>query len=119
MQVVVKKPRIRLDGEITDKLVAYLAEEYGEIEVITDADEERIEVTESDWYRSLRGSISPGENMRLYRELHGLTRDALGKKLGSFTRQYISNIENGHRAISKNMAVALAQLFDVAVEKYL
>jgi len=119
MQVVVKKPHIRLDGEITDKLVAYLAKEYGEIEVITDADEELVEVTESDWYRSFRGSISPGENLRLYRELHGLTQGALGKRLGNFTRQNISNIENGHRAISKNMAVALAELFDVSVEKFL
>ena len=28
-----------------------------------------------------------------------------------------ANIENGHRAISKNMAVALAELFDVSVDK--
>ncbi len=119
MQVVVKKPRIRLDGEITNELVEFLTKEYGEIEVITDEDEELVEATESDWYRSLRGSISPGENLRLYRELHGLTQEELGKRLGNFTRQNISNIENGHRAISKNMAVALAELFDVSVEKFL
>ena len=68
---------------------------------------------------SSRGSISPGENLRLYRELQGLTQEELGKRLGNFRRQNISNIENGHRAISKNMAVALAELFDVSVEKFL
>ena len=119
MQVVVKKPRIRLDGEITNQLMEYLKKEYGEIEVITDEDEELVRVTESDWYRSLRASITPGENLRLYRELHGLTQEELGKKLGSFTRQNISNIENGHRSISKNMARALSELFDVSVEKFL
>jgi DNA-binding XRE family transcriptional regulator len=99
--------------------VEFLTKEYGEIELITDEDEELVEVSESDWYRSLRGSISPAENLRLYRELHGLTQEELGKRLGHFTRQNISNIENGHRAISKDMAVALAELFDVSVEKFL
>jgi plasmid maintenance system antidote protein VapI len=63
---------------------------YGEIEVITDEDEELVRVTESDWYRSL-----------------------------DFTRQNISNMENGHRSISKNAARALAELFDFSVEKFL
>jgi DNA-binding XRE family transcriptional regulator len=119
MQVVVKKPRIRIEGEVTAELVEYLRKEYGEIEVITDEEEELVEVTESEWYRSLRRSISPGENVRLYRKLHGLTQEELGTKLGNFTRQNISNIENGHRAVSKNMAIRLAELFDVSVEKFL
>ena len=119
MQVVVRRPHIRIEGEITDELVEYLKREYGEVEVITDREEELVEVTKSDWYRSLRQTISPGENMRLYRELHGLTQEELGKKLGNFTRQNISNIENGHRAISKKMALALAELFEVSVEKFL
>ena len=119
MQVVVKKPRIRLEGEISDELVEYLRKAYGEIEVITDEQEELVEVTESDWYRSLRGTISPGENVRLYRELHEMTQEELGRKLGNLTRQNISNIENGHRAVSKNIAIALAEVFDVSVEKFL
>jgi len=51
MQVVVKRPHIRIDGEITDELVRYLKKVYGEIEVITDVEEEFVEITESDWYR--------------------------------------------------------------------
>ena len=108
MQAVVKKPHIKLDGEITDKLVAYLTKEYGEIEGITDVDDELVEVTKSDWYRSVRESIRPGENLRIYRELQSLTQYALGEQLGNLTRQNISN-----------MAVALAQLFDVSIEKFL
>ena len=119
MQVVVKKPRIRVEGEITDELLEYLRKAYGELEVITDEEDEIVEVTESDWYRSLRETIGPGENLRLYRELHGMTQEELGKKLGNLARQNISNIEHGHRAVSKNMALALAKLFDVSVEKFL
>ena len=119
MQVVVKTPRIRIEGEVTTELVEYLRKEFGEIEVITEEEDELIEVTESEWYRALRESVGPGENVRLYRELHKLTQEELGKKIGKFTRQNISNIENGHRAVSKNMAIRLAELFNVSVEKFL
>jgi DNA-binding XRE family transcriptional regulator len=118
MQVVVKMPRIRLDGEISDELVRYLRDQYGELEVIDDPDEELIEVSQSDWYRTIREQTTPGENMRIYRELHGLSQQELGRKLGRFTRQNISNIEHGHRRISLEMAKKLAALFDVSVEKF-
>ena len=119
MQVVVKKPHIRVEGEITGNLVEYLRREFGEIEIIEESDEELVEITESDWYRSIRPTITPGENMKIYRELHKLTQKELGKKLGNFTRQNISNMENGHRPISKDVAKKLTELFNVSVEKFL
>jgi DNA-binding XRE family transcriptional regulator len=119
MQVVVKKPHIRIEGEVTRKLIEYLRREYRDVEIIEDEDEELVEVVNSDWYASIRSSISPGENMRVYRELHGLTQEELGKKLGRFTRQHISNMENGHKPISKAMVKKLAELFEVSVEKFM
>lgn len=118
MQVVVKKPHIRLEGEIGGSLVRFLRDQYGEIEVIEDEDDELVEVTKSDWYQSIRETLVPGENMRTYRQMHGMTQDQLAEKLGNLTRQNISNMENGHRSISKNMAKKLATLFDVSVEKF-
>jgi len=118
MQVVVKKPHIRLEGEIGSSLVKYLRDQYGEIEVIEDEDDELVEVTKSDWYRSIRETITPGENIRMYRQVYGMTQDQLAEQLGNLTRQNISNMENGHRAISKNMAKRLSMLFDVSVEKF-
>lgn len=118
MQVVVKKPHIRVEGEVTGNLVEYLRREFGEIEVIENEDDELIEVVDSDWYRSIRATTSPGENMRVYRELHDLTQEELGRELGRFTRQNISNMENGHKPISKAVAKRLAELFDVSVEKF-
>ena len=119
MQVVVKKPHIRIEGEISPKLIEYLQKAYGEVEVIDDKEEELLEVTRSDWYRNIRQMITPGDNMRIYRELHNLSQQELGKKLGSFSRQNISNMERGHRPISKLTAKNLAELFDVSVEKFL
>ena len=34
MQVVVKTPRIRVEGEISGSLLRYLRSQYGEVEVI-------------------------------------------------------------------------------------
>jgi len=119
MQVVVKTPHIRLDGEVTDELVDYLRQRFGEVEVIENDDDELVEITESNWYRSLKPTMSPGENLRIYRELHGMTQASLVAKLGSFSRQNVSNMENGHRPISKAVAKRLAELFDVSVEKFI
>ena len=119
MQVVVKTPRIRMEGEISGTLVQYLRDQYGEIEIIEDPEEELVEVRNSDWYRSFRGAISPGENLRVYRELHGLTQDQLAAKIGTLTKQNISNMENGRRSISKSLAKQLAALFEVSVEKFI
>ncbi len=58
-------------------------------------DEELIEVSNSDWYQTIREQTTPGENMRIYRELHGLSQQQLGSKLGRLTRQNISNMEHG------------------------
>ena len=119
MQVVVKKPHIRIDGEISRPLVDFLRSEFGDIEIIENEDDELVEVIASDWYRSIRTTIQPCDNMRIYRKLHGYIQEELGKKLGNFTRQNISNMENGHRPISKAVAKKLAELFDVSVEKFL
>ena len=119
MQVVVKTPHIRLEGEVTDDLVDYLRQRFGEIEVIENDADELVEVTESDWYRSIKSTMSSGENMRVYRKLHGMTQAELGAKLGAFSRQNVSNMENGHRPISKAAAKRLADLFDVSVEKFI
>ncbi|MFZ2631493.1 MAG: helix-turn-helix transcriptional regulator, partial [Desulfosalsimonadaceae bacterium] len=119
MQVVVKKPHIRIDGEITLPLVDYLRSEFGDIEIIENEDDELVEVVASDWYRSIRATMQPGDNMRIYRKIHKYTQAELGKKLGNFTRQNISNMENGHRPISKAVAKKLVELFDVSIEKFL
>lgn len=119
MQVVVKKPRIRVEGEITETLIEYLRCEFGDIEIIEEKDEEWVEVVESDWYRSIRPTISPGENIRVYRELHNLTEGELAKKLGNLSRQNISNMECGLQPISKAVAKKMAVIFDVSAEKFL
>ncbi len=63
--------------------------------------------------------MSPGENMRVYRELYGMTCAEVGAKLGAFTRQNASNMKNGHRPIIKAAAKLLSVLFYVSVEQFI
>ncbi len=89
------------------------------MDIIENEDDELVEITRSDWYRDIRSQITPGENLRIYRKMHGLTQEALGNRLGNLTRQNISNMERGSRAISKRVAKKLAEQFDVSLEKFL
>jgi len=82
-------------------------------------DDELIEVAETAWYGIMRGTVTPGEKMRAFREKFGWTQTELGSKLGSKTRHYVSAMESGKRPISKAVALALAELFGVSVEKFI
>ena len=103
MQAVVKTPRIEINikGEIPDRLMSVLEEEYGEqIQLLEDNDEETVNVFETDWYRDIKSKMTPGDNLKIYRENRGLTQAKLGEMLGAVPRQHISNMERGVRSIS-------------------
>ena len=122
MQAVVKTPRIEINikGEIPDRLMSVLEEEYGEqIQLLEDNDEEAVNVFETDWYRDLKSKMTPGDNLKIYRENRGLTQAKLGEMLGAVSRQHISNMERGVRSISLKTARKLAELFKVSPEKFI
>lgn len=122
MQAVVKTHRIDINikGEIPHKILSILKEEYGEaVKLYEESDEEKVNIFEMDWYKRTKANIQPGENLRIYREMHGITQEKLGETLGGVPRQHVSNMERGVRKISLRTAQKLAQLFKVPVEKFL
>jgi len=120
MQAVVKAPHIRIEArKIPARLLSFLRSEYKHVEVISNPEDELIEAQEALFYKKVMRDRKPGDDMRIYRELHGLTQEQLGKKLGRFTRQHISDMENGARPISKTVARNLAKLFDVSVSRFI
>jgi len=122
MQAAVKTPRteIKIKGEIPDHILAVLKAEYGDQLVIEkNEDDESINVFETIWYKATKAGMGPGGAMRIYRELHGLTQEALGEKLGGIPRQHISNMERGRRPISMTTAKKLAKLFSVPADRFL
>ena len=122
MQAVVKTPRIEIiiKGEIPDKLMSVLNEEYGEqVRSSDDVGGDLVDIFETEWYRSVKSGMTPGVNLRIYRENHGLTQARLGQMLGGVPRQHISNMEKEVRSISLRTARKLAEIFRVSPEKFI
>ena len=122
MLAVVKTPHIRIEikGRIPKKLLEVLKEEYGpEIQLVPDEEEEKLDVFGTEWYREIKGKLTPGANMRIYRQNGGMTQEELGDLLGGIPRQHISNMERGKRSISKRVAVQLSRIFKTSVEKFI
>lgn len=70
--------------------------------------DELVNVFETQWYKGIKENMTSDKYLRIYRENKGLTQIQLGKVLGEIPRQHISNMENGHRAISLKMARKLS-----------
>ena len=122
MLAVVKTPRVRIEikGKISNKLLAVLKEEYGsDVQLIPDEEDEKLDIFETDWYKNVKENLSPGKNMRLYRQNRSMTQKELGELLEGIPRQHISNMERGIRSISKKVALKLSKIFDTSVEKFI
>jgi DNA-binding XRE family transcriptional regulator len=124
MLAVVKKRRtnkllFEIKGEIPKKLLKYFAREYGDKFEIIDKEDELIDIFETDWFKKINDDTAPGESLKIYRENRGFTQQQLGQKLGNFSRQHISDMENGRRGISKEVAKALSRIFGVPITRFL
>ncbi len=122
MQAVVKTPRIeiKIKGDIPNKILTVLKEEYGKkVHISEDEDDQLINIFETDWYKDIKSKTTPGDNMKIYREIHNLTQEKLGELLGGVPRQHVSNMERGKRSISLKTAKKLSQLFKVSPDKFI
>ena len=114
MQAVVKTPHteIVIKGILSDKVLKVLEKEYGDaFQIIDNGKDADIDIFQTDWYRSVKASMTPGDYLRAHRERLQLTQAELGKQLGGIARQHISNMERGVRPISLKMAKIMAKMF--------
>ncbi len=122
MQAHVKTPHIRIDikGEIPPKVLSVLKEVYGKkMKLVKDSDDELVDVFETDWFKETDSKMFPGKNMKIYREIHKMTQEELGEKLGGISKQNISHMERGTRAISKQNAKELSKIFNVPIDRFI
>jgi DNA-binding XRE family transcriptional regulator len=122
MQARVKTPHIKIDmkGDINPKVLSVLKEVYGKkVKLIKENDDELVDVFETEWFKNINAQMTPGKNMRIYREIHKMTQEELGKKLGHISKQNISHMERSIRPISKKTAKLLATLFKVPVDRFI
>jgi len=113
MLAVVKAPRIEIRApEIPDVLLRFLRKTFGTVSVKkeTKESEETADVFESEWYKDISKQTTPGEAVKLCRELFNLTQAELAERM-QIPVQNISAIENNHRAITKPMAEKLSAAF--------
>ena len=78
-----------------------------------------MDIFETDWYRQIKPSMTPGDNLKIYRENSGWTQTQLAEKLEGIPRQHVSNRERGIRSISKNTARRLARIFQGSPDKFI
>ena len=119
MLVAVRKPPIdfSITGIIPEKLISGLRKEYGDENVRVDRDD-MVNAMEMDWFKELESEDTPGKNLRFYRKLVGMTQTELAQKLGT-SKQFISDMENDRKPISRKTAKELAALFDVSVARFI
>ena len=122
MQAVVKTPHIevRIKGDIPPKLLFVLEEEFGtDLLLEEEQDDEVVNIFETDWYNRIKSSMTPGGNLKIYRENRGWTQAQLGEMLDGVPRQHVSNMERDLRPISKKTARKLARIFNVSPGKFI
>ena len=122
MQVAVKTPRIELNmkGDIPERVILFLEEEYGvSLRQTADDGEDVVNALETDWYKRTMAAMTPGKALRIYRENAGLTQAALGERMGGVPRQHISNMETGKRPIGKENAKRLAAALHIDYRVFL
>ena len=122
MLAVVKTPLIdiHIRGRIPNKLVTVLKSEYGKkVKLTKEDDDELLDIFQTDWYKRIKKTLTPGTNLRIYRQNLRLTQAQLGAKLGNLPKQFVSNMENGIRPISKKTALKLAKIFGTSVDRFI
>jgi len=124
MLAVVKKRRtnkriFEIKGDIPQNILDYFKTEYGNAFEILQDEDELVDIFKTDWFKKINKDTSPGESIKIYRQNLGLTQAELGNRLGNFSKQNISDMENSRRGISKETAKKLSIIFDVPIERFL
>ncbi len=88
-------------------------------QIVIDADNESVDITETSFYRRMKKHMTPGKYLRVYRERAGWSQSELGDRIGNLQRQHVSRLERGERGISKEMAKRLAELFNVPIDRFI
>jgi len=116
MQVVVKKPRIEMTGDISKRDITYLRRAYGKnnVEII----EETFDIESLDWYKKIKASITPSDKVKALRHRDGMTRSELAKKMKEKI-SVISAIEKGEKEIDDKIAEKLGEAFNITKKVFL
>jgi DNA-binding XRE family transcriptional regulator len=108
-----------IKGDIPSQVLGYLQQQFGSSVEIVEEEEEFINLFETNWYKQISATITPGDAMKVYRENYGLSLAELGQKLGNLTEENIAEMECSKCEINPEVAKKLGQLFEVSIERFL
>ena len=117
MQVVAKKHRIDIRGQIPEPVIKYIIKKYGKRNVMV-INDDVIDIRETDWFKKMEAERTPGKMLRAFRQRDMLSQRDLAARLGIY-KQNVSGMENGSRPISVEMAKTLAEYFDTSYKLFL
>jgi len=89
--------------------------EYPNVIVKKDDISDDVDFTESDWFKEIKTSMTPGENLKLLREERLLSKKELSDRCGISVSR-IASYELGRVKISRSAAKKLAEILDTAEE---
>jgi DNA-binding XRE family transcriptional regulator len=105
---------IRLKPKTPLKVVKAIREQFSKFIEAVDSDEntddELVDITSTNWYKKISSEMKPKDYLKTYRKVHNFTQSQLSEKIG-VSVQYLSDMENGKRAISRQKAKMLAGIF--------
>jgi DNA-binding XRE family transcriptional regulator len=105
-------------GAIPTWVISGLKKDFGKDVSVKDEKDEYVDIFETDWWKEMERTRTPGNTLEAYRTRDGLTRKQLGEKTGtSFQRVY--EMEKGRRGISKEMAKRLAVVFKTSPARFI
>jgi DNA-binding XRE family transcriptional regulator len=106
-------------GDIPERILNALRNEYGDIQVVNDDDDELVNVIDTDWYQTIKATMTPGKTLKAYRERAELTQQELGHRIGNVPRQHISGMELDRRPIGREMAKRLGKALNADYKAFL
>ena len=118
MQVHVKIPPIKIEGDIPPDLLTFVKAQYKHVTVEYDENDEYEDVTETDWFKNIQKDMTPQKILKLLRSRDNLTQAQLAEKL-CIRAQNVSGMERGTRPISVSMAKKLGIVFNTNYKKFL
>ena len=80
--------------------------------------DDMMNVDDMEWYKEEAAKDTPGRTLRFYRKMKGMTQPELAAVLGT-TKQFISNLENDRKPISRIMAKKLSGIFTIPASRFI
>jgi DNA-binding transcriptional regulator YiaG len=112
------KKVVYLKPDTPQSVVSEIRKQYAEY-VVPVKNEQYLEWNDTTLCKEISARMTPGCVIKEMRQIYKLSQKELGLKLGGIAATRVSDWENGHRNVSKDVAKKLALLFKLPIDKFI